>query len=197
MISFPKIFFGFLIGSIFLTLIAIKLATPMEYVSASSSINLMVEEEEEEDTTEDEMRNLNNYCSISNNYPESIQQWCSIIMDEAYKYGLEPNLIAAVMLQESGGDPNAYSSSGAVGLMQIMPKDGKAEKFMCINGPCFSNRPLSEELYNPQFNIEYGARMLSDLITKQGSLRNALKSYGPMDVGYAYADIVLNIYHNY
>jgi len=44
-------------------------------------------------------------------------------------------LIAAVILQESGGDPSAYSSSGAVGLMQVMPRDGIAAEFMCVNGP--------------------------------------------------------------
>jgi hypothetical protein len=33
--------------------------------------------------------------------------------------------------------------------------------------------------------------MLSGLINKTGSLREALKSYGPADYGYNYADIVL------
>jgi soluble lytic murein transglycosylase-like protein len=112
-------------------------------------------------------------------------------------YSLEPNLIAAVMLQESGGNKDAYSSSGAVGLMQIMPKDGIAEKFMCINGPCFSNRPTMEELFDPDFNIEFGSRMLINLYEKYGNWRDALKAYGPMDVGYQYADIVLSIFENY
>jgi soluble lytic murein transglycosylase-like protein len=195
MISFPKIFFGFLVGSLLLIITAIKLATPIEQVSASSTINSVIEENsllidnKKEDST--------NECLISSNYPQSIQQWCSMIVNEANKFGLDPNLIAAVMLQESGGDPNAYSTSGAVGLMQIMPRDGIAEKFMCINGPCFTNRPSSEELFNPQFNIEYGSRMLSNLFSRYGDWRDALKSYGPMDVGYSYADIVLSIYHNY
>ncbi len=195
MISFPKIFFGFLIGSLLLILTAMKLTTPMEQVSASSTINLVVEDDSI--TTDEAKENSENNCPISTNYPQSIQQWCSMIVTEANEFGLDPNMIAAVMLQESGGDPNAYSTSGAVGLMQIMPRDGIAEKFTCINGPCFTNRPSSEELYNPQYNIEYGARMLSNLFIRHGYWRDALKSYGPMDVGYAYADIILNIYHNY
>lgn len=101
------------------------------------------------------------------------------------------------MLQESGGNPKAYSHSGAVGLMQIMPRDGIAASFMCINGPCFGSRPTIKELEDPEFNIEFGTRMLSGLISKYGNVRDALKFYGPMDVGYNYADKVLAIYENH
>lgn len=137
-------------------------------------------------------------CSISKTYPQSIQQWCGIIDRYAYEYGVDPNLISAVMLQESGGKPDAYSKSGAVGLMQVMPRDGKATRFMCKNGPCFADRPTSEALYDPEFNVAYGVEMLAGLIRmKNGNVRDALKSYGPMDVGYYYADIVLNIMYTH
>jgi len=39
--------------------------------------------------------------------------------------------------------------------------------------------------------------MLAGLVGKTGNLRDALKSYGPMNVGYYYADKVLGIYQNY
>ena len=135
----------------------------------------------------------NQGCAISPSFPPSIQQWCETISQYANQHGLDPDLVAAVMLQESGGNPQAYSKSGAVGLMQVMPKDGLAAKFQCINGPCFASRPSTEELYRPDFNIEYGTRLLSSLITHYGSVRDALKAYGPMDMGYRYADIVLAI----
>jgi hypothetical protein len=54
-----------------------------------------------------------------------------------------------------------------------------------------------EELFNPEFNISYGTKMLSQLIDKYGDLRTALKAYGPKDVGYYYADIVLNIMNSH
>jgi soluble lytic murein transglycosylase-like protein len=124
-------------------------------------------------------------------------QWCELITTFARQADLPPNLIAAVILQESGGDATAFSSSGAVGLMQVMPRDGIAATFECINGPCFASRPSIEELLNPEFNIEYGTRMLAGLIAKLGSAREALKAYGPMDMDYSYADKVLAIYENY
>ena len=136
-------------------------------------------------------------CPLSSYYPTSIQQWCNLIKQVATDFELDANLIAAVMLQESGGDPQAYSKSGAVGLMQVMPRDGIAAKFMCINGPCFSSRPTSEELFDPTFNLQYGVRMLVGLSNKYGNMRDALKAYGPMDIGFNYADKVLAIYENY
>jgi soluble lytic murein transglycosylase-like protein len=105
--------------------------------------------------------------------------------------------VAAVIWQESGGDPLAYSRSGAVGLMQVMPRDGIAAKFVCVNGPCFASRPSSEQLRDPAFNVAYGTRMLGELLQRHGNLRDALKAYGPMDRGYSYADKVLTLYQQY
>lgn len=136
-------------------------------------------------------------CSLSTSYPQEIQQWCQFIDAAAEETDLPASLIAAVMLQESGGDPLSYSSSGAVGLMQVMPRDGLAAEFMCINGPCFADRPTIEELQDPVFNINYGSRMLANLYTKHGTYREALFRYGPMNIGYHYADLVLRIWENY
>ncbi len=144
--------------------------------------------------TGDSVRNGGNKCSQLNRYPEAIQPWCALVESAAAENGLDPFLIAAVMLVESGGQPEVISHSGAVGLMQVMPRDGIASTFQCINGPCFTNRPTIEELKDPSFNIGYGTRMLAGLIERDGDVRDALKSYGPYDVGYAYAEKVLAIY---
>lgn len=136
-------------------------------------------------------------CGVSKKFPEGILKWCPLITEHSVRVGLEPNLIAALIWQESGGDQYAYSRSGAVGLMQVMPKDGIAATFMCVNGPCFSKRPTIKELENPDFNIKYGTKMLSQLLNKKGNLRDALKAYGPMDVGYSYADKVIGLYKRY
>ena len=136
-------------------------------------------------------------CKVSEEYPPSILQWCDLITSYAEQASLSPDLIAAVIWQESGGNPLAYSHSGAVGLMQVMPRDGIAASFQCVNGPCFASRPTTEELQNPEYNIRYGTRMLAGLVKRQGSLRDGLRSYGPMDMGYRYADQILAIYETY
>ncbi len=136
-------------------------------------------------------------CAVSDKYPKRILQWCEPITRAAQKNHIDADLIAAIILVESGGNPTAVSVSGAIGLMQIMPSDGAAAAFQCSAGPCFANRPPSDRLLDPQYNIQYGGRMIAGLIKKYGSLREALKAYGPMNVGYTYADKVLAIYRNY
>ena len=124
-------------------------------------------------------------------------QWCNLITHYAAKRSLHPDLVAALIWQESGGNPAAYYQSGAVGLKQVMPSDGIAATFMCVNGPCFTIRPTNSKLQDPEFNIAYGTKMLASLLSKNGNMRDALKSYGPMDVGYYYSDKVLGIFERY
>jgi len=141
--------------------------------------------------------NISTSCGLANSYSATIRQWCGPITTYAHQNNLDPNLIAAVIEIESGGNPHAYSPSGAVGLMQIMPRDGIAAGFMCGSTPCFSSRPSTSELLNPDANIAYGARMLAGLVQQKGNVRDALYSYGPMNVGYSYADRVLQIYQSH
>ena len=141
--------------------------------------------------------NNSSECTLSTGFPAAVRQWCPQIEAAAQEVGLPAALIASVIVQESGGDPTAYSSSGAVGLMQVMPRDGLAADFMCVNGPCFASRPTIAELEDPAYNIQYGSQYLAGLVEKFGSYREALYKYGPMDIGYHYADLVLNIWGTY
>jgi soluble lytic murein transglycosylase-like protein len=136
-------------------------------------------------------------CSLSARFPDGIRQWCNLVEQNAAQNNLPAALVAAVMWQESGGDPQAYSHSGAVGLLQVMPRDGLAAAFICQNGPCFASRPTITELQDPEFNLAYGTRMLAGLQNKYGNWRDALKFYGPIDVGYSYADKILSIWERY
>ena len=160
--------------------------------ASQESVSDRMEKESAHEPVEDQAG-----CSLSPSYPESILQWCTMIESAAQETGIPSNLLAALILQESGGDPQILSSSGAVGLMQVMPRDGIAADFMCVNGPCFASRPTIEELKNPAYNISFGSQMLAGLYAKHGSYRDALYRYGPMDVGYYYADLVLKIWEEY
>jgi hypothetical protein len=183
---------GIAISSIFLFLIAQIVFTPDQVVIASAYVD------EHAISPQVELPTENIDCSLSLTFPQGILQWCGLIDKYAMKYGIPAKLVAAVILQESGGDPTAYSTSGAVGLMQVMPKDGLAASFMCANGPCFINRPTISELSDPEFNIDYGVRMLAGLIDRSsGIIREGLKAYGPFNVEYYYADKVMSIFESY
>jgi len=189
---------GLIVGCLFLVVFTRWIASPNLTVQAAGEEVAIVTPTPAPDLeAETASESGDGECSISSRFPEKVRRWCDLIERYATEYGLDPNLIAAVILQESGGNPEAYSKSGAVGLMQVMPRDGIAANFMCKNGPCFASRPSMEELFDPEFNIAYGTRMLAGLIQRTGDIREALRAYGPINVGYYYADIVLRIYETY
>jgi len=190
----PAIFIGCLIVIWVGTVAAAHMPSQKLLAPTITAIAQATQAAKEENPKDKPLGNHSHTCSLSQNYPHEIRQWCQMIESAASETGLPASLIAAVMLQESGGDPLSYSSSGAVGLMQVMPRDGLAAEFMCINGPCFADRPSIKELQDPAFNIDYGSRMLANLFAKHGTYREALFRYGPMNIGYHYADLVLRIW---
>jgi hypothetical protein len=137
-------------------------------------------------------------CQVSKKFPLPVRRWCTLITRHANEAGLPPDLIAAVIMKESSGNPHAYSPSGAVGLMQVMPSDGIAATFSCNGEPCFQDRPTTRQLQDPDFNIRYGTQYLKLLIDRNfGDRREALRQYGPIEFGYLYADEILELYYRY
>ncbi len=119
-----------------------------------------------------------------------VQQWSSYIYTMAESSGLDPDFIAAVINEESNGDPSVVSHAGAVGLMGVMP-----------TGPGLEWRPSQEELKNPMVNLRWGVAILSEVVKQSGGdLYAALAAYsGGWDqvesrVPRAYAATVLDKY---
>lgn len=188
---------GVLIGSLALIGLTSLIAapTPVEAASAAQpAVTAAAPASKQTSPTRAPSSNVGSACSLKSGFPQAVRQWCGFIQQYAESSGVEPALVAAVIWLESGGSADAYSKSGAVGLMQVMPRDGLAASFQCANGPCFASRPSMQELYDPEFNISYGVRMLAGLFQRNGSWREALKAYGPINYGYTYADRVLSLY---
>ena len=98
-------------------------------------------------------------------------KYANEISKAATTYNLPEKLIASVMKQESNFDPNAMSSAGATGLMQLMPQTAK---FLGV-----TNRIDSEQ------NIMGGAKYLRQMLDKfDNNLSLALAAYnaGPGNV---------------
>jgi len=95
-----------------------------------------------------------------------------IVVGHAENYELEPQLVAAVIYQESKFDANAVSASGAVGLMQLLPETGQG-----IADRTGGNNWKPEDLRNPELNIRYGSWYLRHLLDKYGDEELALAAY--------------------
>ena len=85
---------------------------------------------------------------------------------------LDPALLAAVIYSESKFRADAESSSGAIGLMQLTPSTARG---IAIRSG--GSRFRTNDLYNPEINIRYGAWYLGNLFQKYGSERLVLAAY--------------------
>jgi soluble lytic murein transglycosylase len=95
-----------------------------------------------------------------------------IIRGHARNYRLEPALLAAVIYQESKFDPHVRSSSGAVGLMQLLPSTAQG-----IATHTGGSKFRTSDLDNPEINIRYGSWYLRHLLNKYGDEETALAAY--------------------
>ncbi|NOZ25603.1 MAG: lytic transglycosylase domain-containing protein [Nitrospirae bacterium] len=93
----------------------------------------------------------------------SIEEYKVIAEKTAKRYALDPDLVKAVIEMESGWNPRAVSSRGAIGLMQLMPETAAD---MGVSNP-----------YDPEENIEGGVKYLKRLLRRFGDIRLALAAY--------------------
>ncbi len=87
-------------------------------------------------------------------------EYVDLIRKNAAENGLEPAYVAAVVLAESGYDPQAVSPVGAQGLMQIMPETGE-----WIAGK-FDETYMEGCLFDPETNLKYGCWYLGYLMDR-------------------------------
>ncbi len=90
--------------------------------------------------------------------------YAPLIEQAAARYGLDPAVLSGLIQQESGFDPSARSSAGALGLTQLMPSTA-------------ASLGVAEPL-DPAQSIEGGARYLSQLLHQfAGNTADALAAY--------------------
>lgn len=103
-------------------------------------------------------------------YPKKYQQQ---VAAAANSYGIDENLLYAVIRTESGFNKDAVSKKGAKGLMQLTD-----ETLWWISSKCPElNGVASDELFDPQTNINAGAAFLKLLLDEYKDQKTALAAY--------------------
>lgn len=96
--------------------------------------------------------------------PLPSMQLDQLIETSSKEQGVKPDLIRAVIDEESGGRPCAVSSKGAQGLMQLMPAT--------------ANELGVKDPFDPKQNVNAGVQLLKQLLSKyNGDISLALSAY--------------------
>ncbi|MCB1178045.1 MAG: lytic transglycosylase domain-containing protein [Leptospiraceae bacterium] len=83
-----------------------------------------------------------------------------LVKENSKKYGVDEDIVYAIMRQESFFRENAISIAKARGLMQVMPRTGRflASKLKVKN----------YSLHDPEVSIKFGTKFLADLLKNYG-----------------------------
>jgi soluble lytic murein transglycosylase-like protein len=88
----------------------------------------------------------------------------AIVIQTASRHQVDPALVKAIIMAESGYNTRAISKKGAKGLMQLMPATAQALGV--------------EDIFNPKQNISGGVRYFKQLVTQfDGDVELALAAY--------------------
>ena len=159
----------------------------------------LIQEAQDDNIQSDESYiNLNRYQGVTNNSRlDNITDRVKInkLIDEySQKYGLDSDFVKAVVKQESGFNPQATSSCGAMGLMQLMP--GTAQGLGVTNA------------YDAEQNIMGGTKYLKGLMDRFDNNKslalaaynagpNAVKKYGGIPPYMETQNYVKSVLSNY
>jgi len=87
----------------------------------------------------------------------------SLILDISFEHDVDPSLVEALIMRESGGKAKARSPKGAMGLMQLMPSTARE---MGVTKP-----------YDPNQNVKGGVRYLAQMLRDFPTTEEALVAY--------------------
>ena len=113
-----------------------------------------------------------------NLHPSEVSRITAAVFRYSEKYGLDPELVTAVLLVESSARPWVRSPKGAVGLMQVMPH-------------MMEPLGLAGNAATIESNIEAGCWILANNIRRLGEARGISSYFWGSDIrGLAYLEKV-------
>jgi soluble lytic murein transglycosylase-like protein len=100
-------------------------------------------------------------------------RWARAFVYYGEQVHVNPRLLVAIAYAESEFNPSAYSSAGAIGLMQVLPERAS---WMEYEPNC--GRMTPQNLHKPLVNICFGAHIFKEFLTRHhGDTDHALAAY--------------------
>jgi membrane-bound lytic murein transglycosylase C len=107
---------------------------------------------------------------VQDHLRRAARPYLPLVEEFSRRFGLEPDLVLAVIHTESHFNPFARSAANAHGLMQLVPHQGASDAWAHARG---SPRVVPvEELYQPRLNVELGTAYLRVLLDQFASLQD-------------------------
>ena len=95
-----------------------------------------------------------------------------IVISAGEKFGIDPKVIAAIIVVESSARPKAVSKGGDYGLMQIRWRVHQKDiqrRFPAVK--------TAEDLFDPHVNVYIGTELFARYSSQRNTLRGALLRY--------------------
>jgi soluble lytic murein transglycosylase-like protein len=86
-----------------------------------------------------------------------------LIVRVSREHNVDPALVKAIIMAESGYNPQAVSKEGAGGLMQLMPRTADSLGV--------------QDIFDPEENVSGGVKYLKQLLNEFGEIKLALAAY--------------------
>jgi len=94
--------------------------------------------------------------------PPAAGDYRALARQDATNAGIDPNLFVRQINEESGFNPNAYSSEGAIGIAQFLPTTAQG---------------LGINPRDPVASLQGAAQLMASYVRKYGDYRHALAAY--------------------
>ncbi len=149
---------GRMAGAIFVAALVVGFPKPGASVSA---IPVVIQPAAADDSVSPKLdialRSINAFLKIHKVSESNRERLAAAIVTSARKHGLNPRLVASIVIVESRGNPFAISGQDAVGVMQVhLPTWGATADREDIN------------LLKIEDNIDFGARILKEYVGRYG-----------------------------